>query len=59
MLYYDRIDAYEGIDINKVRESKACAKCHYWNVLGKGVKFQTDVCNGCHDILMMSVILLF
>ena len=29
MLYFDRIDASEGIDINKTRESKECNIFHY------------------------------
>ena len=29
MLYYDRIDIYEGNDINKTSESKECDICHY------------------------------
>ena len=27
---YNRIDASEGIDINKTSESKECLLCHYW-----------------------------
>ena len=27
--------------------------CHYWCFLDKGLKFQPDVCNWCHDVLMM------
>ena len=30
MLYYDRIDISEGIDVNKASESKECNICHYW-----------------------------
>ena len=30
MLYYDRIDISEQIDINKTSESKDCDICHYW-----------------------------
>ena len=30
MLYYDRIDFSEGIDVNKTNESKECDICHYW-----------------------------
>ena len=26
--------------------------CHYWYFLDKGFKFQPNVCNGCHDLLM-------
>ena len=28
MLYYDRIDIFEGIDVNKTTESKECDICH-------------------------------
>ena len=26
--YYDRIDAFEEIDVNKTRKSKECDTCH-------------------------------
>ena len=55
MLYYDRINVFEGIDVNKTTKSKGCDICHYWHFLYKGFKFQSDVCNGCHDVLMMSI----
>ena len=55
MLYYDKIDVFEGINVNKTSESNECDICHYWYFLDKGFKFQPDVCNGCHDILMMSL----
>ena len=29
MLYYDRIDATEGNDVNKASASKECDICHY------------------------------
>ena len=55
MLYFDRIDVSERIDVNKTSESKECDICHYWYFLDKGFKFQRNVCNGCHDLLMMSM----
>ena len=55
MLYYDRIDFSQGIDINKTSASKECNICHYWYFLHKGFKFQSAVGNGCHNILMMSM----
>ena len=55
MLYFDRIDFSEGIDVNKTNESKECDICRYWYFLDKGFKFQLDVCNGWHDPLMMSM----
>ena len=29
MLYFDRVEFYEGIDVNKTSESKGCNICHY------------------------------
>ena len=29
MLYHDKIDAFEGTDVNKTSESKECDICHY------------------------------
>ena len=55
ILYYDRIDVSEGIDINKASASKECDICHYWYFLIYSVKFQQIVCNRCHDLLMMSI----
>ena len=55
MLYYDRIDVTEGIDVNKTTESKECNICHYWYFLNKGFKFQPNVCNRYHDLLIMSM----
>ena len=55
MLYYDRINVSEGIDINKASKSKECEICHYWYFLNKGFKFQTTFCNGCHYLLIMSM----
>ena len=43
MLYCDRIDVTEGIDINKIHASKACDICHYWYFLNKGFMFQIYV----------------
>ena len=53
MLYFDRIDVSEGIDLNKTRESKESDVCHYWYFLNKVFRFQPNVCNRCHDLLMM------
>ena len=55
MLYYDGIDFPEGIDVNKTNESKECDNCHYWYFSDKGFRFQTYFCNGCHDLLMISI----
>ena len=55
MLYCDRIDVFEGIDVNKTRASKACDICQCLYFLNYIFKFQTCVCNRCHDLLMMSM----
>ena len=48
MVYYDRIDVSEEIYFNQMSASKE------WDI---GCNFQPNVCNGCHDLLMMSIYL--
>ena len=55
MLYYDRIDVSEDIEVNKTSESKEWKTCHYLYFLNKGSKFQSYSCNRCHDFLLMSM----
>ena len=55
MIYFDRIEVSEGIDVNKTSEPKECNIWHYWYFLNKGFKFQPNVCNRCHYLLMMSM----
>ena len=55
MIYHDRIDVSLGIDINKTSASKERNFCHYCHFLDRGFKFQPCVCNGFHDVLMMSI----
>ena len=54
MLQYEKIDALEGIDINKTNASRKCVLCHYWFFKDVGFKFEEHVCNGCHDLLTMA-----
>ena len=55
MLYFHRIDVSGGIYVNKKSSSKECDICHYWYFLVYSFKFQPNVCNRCHDLLMMSM----
>ena len=55
MLYYDKIDVSEGIDVNKTSASKGCDIFHYCYFLNYSFKFQPNVCNRCHDLLMTSI----
>ena len=57
MIYFGRIHVFEGFDVNKISESKECDICHFLYFLDKGFKFQQNVCNGCHNALMMSMTL--
>ena len=57
MLHYNRTDISEGIDVNKTSASKECTICHFWYFIDKGFKFQSSVCNCCHDVLMISITL--
>ena len=55
MLCFDRVDISEGINVNKTKKSKECDICHYWYFLDKGFKFQPNICNRYHDLLMISM----
>ena len=50
MLYYDRVDLREKIDVAKSNRSKECIVYWYFN---HGFKFQNSVCNVCHDLIML------
>ena len=54
MLWYQKIHALEGIDVNKTSASKECELCHYWFFKDIGFRFEEHVCNKCHDVLMMA-----
>ena len=55
MLYFDKIDVSEGIDVNKTSASRECDICPYWYFLCYSFKFQPNVCNRCHDLITMSM----
>ena len=52
MLYYDRIDISEGIDLTKSNRSKEFMICHYC-FFSHGPRFQDSICNGCHDLTIL------
>ena len=39
MIYYDRVDIFEGIDVNKTSSPKECDVCYYWYFLTYSFKF--------------------
>ena len=55
ILYFDRIDVSEGIDVNKTSTSNECDILHYRYFLNYSFKFQPNACNWCHDILIISM----
>ena len=54
ILQYKKIDASEGIAVNKTSASKECQLCHYCFFKDVGFKFEEHVCNGCHDLLTIA-----
>ena len=42
-------------DVNETSASKECDIYHYWYFFNKGFKFQSDVCNRCNYLLIMSI----
>ena len=55
MLYFDTIDFSEGLDVYKRSALNECDICHYWYFLNYSFKFQSNACNRCHDLLMLSM----
>ena len=49
MLYCNRTDLSEGIDVAKSNNSNKCMVYHYW-FFNHGFKFQDSLCNGYHDL---------
>ena len=58
MPYYDRIDISKGIESAKIKNSKERMNCHYC-FLNHRFKFQCNICNGCHDLTMLVIVILF
>ena len=58
MLEYDRIGISEGIDMGKTNKSKECDICQYWYFLDKNFTYESHLCNGCHDLMQKSMMLL-
>ena len=55
MLEYDRIDIYEGIDVNKTSLMKECDICHFWYFKDIGFKHEPYLCNDCHDLMQKAI----
>ena len=55
MFYHDRSHASEDIDVNETSTSKEYITYCYWYFLNKRSMFQSSVCNGCHDVLIMFI----
>ena len=55
MLQYSRIDILEGISIKKTNASKECKICHYWYFMDIGFKYESYLCNDCHDLMQKTI----
>ena len=54
-IIFNRIDISEGTDVDKTSESKDCDIYQFWYFLNNSFKFQPNVCNRCHNLLMISM----
>ena len=54
MLYHNKINVSEGIDIIKSKKSKERMICHYKYFKDIGKRYKQEVCNIYHDISMMT-----
>ena len=57
MLHFDRIKVSEGTDVTKTSASNEYDILSFlnWYFLNYSFKFQPNVCNRCHDLLLMSI----
>ena len=55
MLYSDRIEVSEGIDVIRTSKSKECDIYDFWYLLNKGLKFLSYIWNGCYYLLIISM----
>ena len=46
---------YIMIELTFLKELMLINVFHYWYFLDERFKFEANVCNGCHDVLMMSM----
>ena len=52
MFQHEKIDVSGGTDSNKTSALKEYMISHYWYFKDVGFKFESYVCNKCHDVLM-------
>ena len=53
MLYYEKIDISEGIDLTKSNKNKECMIFRYL-FFNHGFKFEDSIRIGCHGLTMLS-----
>ena len=58
ILEYDRIDISEGIDVNRTNFLKECDICNYWYFKDIGFKYESYLCNSCHDLMPKAIVLI-
>ena len=55
MLECNKTNILEGIDINKTNALKESDVCHYWYFKDIGFKYESYLCNGCHDLMQKAM----
>ena len=47
---YDMIKVSKGADVDKTNGFRECIIYYHWYFLNINVRFQPEVCNGCHNL---------
>ena len=56
MVYFDRIDVFEEMDINKTNDLRGCIVCcHYNYFFSVNFKFLAKLCYDCHDLMQQAM----
>ena len=55
ILEYDRMDASEGVDVDKTSTSKYYDICHFWYFKDIGFRYEPYLYNGCHNLMQKAM----
>ena len=56
MLEYDWINAFEVTDVNNTRHLLDCIICNHCYFLEINIRFQREICNGCHNLTQRAMV---
>ena len=56
MVEYDKFEVSKRVYINKTNDSCEWSICHYCYFLNINFRFEPEICNGCHDLMHVTIV---